>query len=338
MNIAITYDLRIDYLAKGYTREETAEFDSPETITAIETALQNLGCETESIGDVKHLAQALVSGKRWDLVFNIAEGCHGLGREAQVPALLDAYNIPYTFSDVTTIACTLNKVFAKQIVRDKGVPTADFFLVRELSDLSAFTLAFPVFAKPVAEGTGKGICAASKILSHEALKKRCKYLLKTYHQPVLVETYLPGREFTVGIFGNGSKAEVGAIMEIILQEGAEKNAYSFTNKESYEGKIEYQIAYDAEAKRAGENALKAYQALHCRDSARIDIRSDVNGHPHFMEANPIAGLHPTSSDLVLMMRLLGHDYDFCIKKILTAACLRLHLPLPYIQKPISICA
>ena len=121
MKIGITYDLRSEYLAMGFSDDETAEFDRDDTIAAIENTLQALGHETERIGHIKQLAAALVAGKRWELVFNIAEGMYGIGREAQVPALLDAYAIPYTFSDPLVMSLTLDKAMTKRVLRDAGV-------------------------------------------------------------------------------------------------------------------------------------------------------------------------------------------------------------------------
>ena len=122
MKIGLTYDLRSEYLKMGYSELETAEFDRDDTIEAIESTLHELGYETERIGHAKQLAKALTTGKRWDLVFNIAEGLHGIGREAQVPALLDLYEIPYTFSDPLVMSLTLHKGLTKRVLRDAGVP------------------------------------------------------------------------------------------------------------------------------------------------------------------------------------------------------------------------
>src|SRR5688572_27418085 len=157
MLIGLTYDLRQDYLDDGYTAEQTAEFDSHITIDAIESALRGLGHQTDRIGRVTSLVERLARGDRWDLVFNIAEGLHGIGREAQVPALLDAYSIPYTFSDPLVCALSLHKALAKRVVRDLGLPTADFTVIEAPADSARVTLPFPLFAKPIAEGTSKGV-------------------------------------------------------------------------------------------------------------------------------------------------------------------------------------
>ena len=166
MKIGITYDLRDDYLAEGYGEEETAEFDHPRTIAAIEEALQSLGYETERIGHIRALARRLVADERWDMVFNIAEGLRGFGREAQVPALLDAWNIPYTFSDPLLLSLTLHKGMTKRVIRDLGIPTPDFAVVETPEEIATVVLPFPLFAKPVAEGTGKGVTAASNSYVH----------------------------------------------------------------------------------------------------------------------------------------------------------------------------
>jgi D-alanine-D-alanine ligase len=203
VKIGIAYDLREDYLAEGYGDEETAEFDRLDTIEAIEGTLQRLGFETDRIGNIRKLAARLVAGDRWDMVFNIAEGLRGFGREAQVPALLDAFEIPYTFSDPLVLSLTLHKGMTKHVIHDLGIPTPEFTVVETTSDVDAVDLPFPLFAKPVAEGTGKGISASSRIMTRKDLDSVCRRLLTAFDQPVLLETFMPGREFTVGITGTG---------------------------------------------------------------------------------------------------------------------------------------
>ncbi|MBU0479645.1 MAG: D-alanine--D-alanine ligase, partial [Proteobacteria bacterium] len=202
MKIGMTYDMRSDYLAAGFSEDETAEFDRDSTIDAIEDALAIMGHEPVRIGNLTSLVDRLAAGERWDLVFNIAEGLYGFGRESQVPALLDGYRIPYVFSDPLVLALTLHKGMAKHVVRDLGIATPDFAVIRTIEELNDLALPYPLFAKPVAEGTGKGVNATSRINSPGELATVCADLLATYRQPVLVETFLPGREFTVGIVGN----------------------------------------------------------------------------------------------------------------------------------------
>ena len=322
MRIGLTYDLRDHYLAAGYDAEEVAEFDSIDTIDAIAGALGRGGFAVDRIGTIRQLAQRLVAGERWELVFNIAEGLKGVGREAQVPALLDAYDIPYVFSDPLVMALTLHKGMAKRVVRDSGVPTAPFAVVETMADLAALDLPFPLFAKPVAEGTGKGVTPASRVASPTALRKVCRQLLNRYRQPVLVETFLPGREFTVGIVGTGPAAEPIAVLEVLLTERAEAGVYSYVNKEECESRVVYKLIDDAEAQEAAEVALAAWRTLGCRDGGRVDLRQDAQGRAMFLEVNPLAGLHPTHSDLPIMCSQAGIAYDALIGRILESALRR----------------
>ncbi len=322
MKIGLTYDLRAEYLAMGYTELETAEFDRGDTIDAVESTLQELGYETDRIGHVKHLNRRLVSGDRWDMVFNIAEGLNGFGREALVPALLDAYNIPYTFSDPLVLSLTLHKGMTKRVIRDAGIPTADFMVVDDLRPTSRVPFTPPYFIKPVAEGTGKGVTPASIIRRRQDLMPRCAELIDTYRQPVLVEKYLPGREFTVGLIGTGAEAVALGTIEVHLLADAEPGVYSYQNKENCETQVQYRLVNaveDTVVRNAEAIALDAWRVLGCRDAGRIDIRCDDAGTPNFIEVNPLAGIHPEHSDLPIICNLLGMPYRDLIKKIMASA-------------------
>jgi D-alanine-D-alanine ligase len=323
MNIGLTYDLRQAYLAEGYGEEETAEFDREDTIAAIESTLQELGYQTDRIGHARELMKRLAAGDRWDLVFNIAEGLYGFGREAIVPALLDAYKIPYTFSDPLVLALTLHKGMTKHVVRDLGIPTPDFAVVETETDLAKVNLPFPLFAKPVAEGTGKGITAASKLRTSAELQSVCRTLLAKYQQPVLIESFLPGREFTVGLLGTGQDARAIGTIEVILKDGAERDAYSFHNKEHYEGLVAYRLVQDTVSQQATDVALAAWKGLGCRDAGRIDLRVDAEGVPNFIEVNPLAGIHPIRSDLPIICTFVGMSYRELIDGIMRSARQRL---------------
>jgi len=323
MIIGLTYDLRQDYLDAGYGLEETAEFDKPDTIEGIETALQSLGHETRRIGNIKSLVGRLAAGERWDLVFNICEGMFGLGREAQVPALLDAYEIPYTFSGPLILALALDKGLTKRVLRSFGVPTPDFAVVATPADIAAVDLPLPLFVKPVAEGTGKGIDARSKINTRKQLQEVCAALLKKFRQPVLVEAYLPGREFTVGITGSGDDARAIGVMEVMLNAEAEANAYSYINKEQYEERVQYALAPKKESAACADVALRAWRGLDCLDGGRVDVKMDRDGVVNFIEVNPLAGLNPTHSDLPILCRLQGISYQELIGRILDSAIGRL---------------
>jgi len=323
MKIGLTYDLRRDYLDLGYGEEETAEFDRVETIEAIEQTLQSLGYSTDRIGNIWNLTKRLNQGDRWDLVFNIAEGLRGIGREAQVPCLLDAYDIPYTFSDPLVLALTLHKGMTKRVLRDLGIPTPDFAEINSKEDIDKVRLPYPLFAKPIAEGTGKGINPASRITGKEELYRVCRDLLRTYKQPVLVETFLPGREFTVAVAGTGSAAEVLGVMEIVLRNNAEENVYSYVNKEQCEKYVDYVLVDDALARNAAGTALKAWVGLNCRDAGRVDLRTDAHGIPNLIEVNPLAGIHPQHSDLPIICNLAGISYVRLFELIMKSALRRL---------------
>jgi D-alanine-D-alanine ligase len=322
MRVGITYDLRADYLAAGYSDEETAEFDRPDTIDAIEGALRSLGHETERIGNLQALVGRLAGGARWELVFNIAEGLHGIGREAVIPALLEAYAIPCTFSDPLIMALTLHKGMAKRVVRDHGILTPAFAVAEDGAALACIDLPFPLFVKPVSEGTGKGVTTASKVGTQYELMSMGLELINKFKQPVLVESYLPGREFTVGVLGSGSEARVIGVMEIILLDNSDPEVYSYRNKEICEEVVEYRLVDDPCAMAAKETALAAYLSLNCLDGGRVDLRCDASGRPHFIEVNPLAGLHPEHSDLCILATKVGMPYLELIATIVASAIAR----------------
>lgn len=328
MRIALTYDLRKDYLEMGFTEEETAEFDSEETIDALTSTIQSLGNEVVRIGNIYELTRRLAEGERWDLVFNIVEGLYGRSREAQVPALLEAYNIPYTFSDPLTLSLCLDKEMAKRVVRDSGVSTAEFFVVRDEGDFEGIEESghpFPLIAKPLHEGTGKGINKDSVIYNMEDLLRQAKKLLLRYNQPVLVEGFLSGREYTAGILGTGSDARVVGVLEVKLRRSAEPMVYSYINKELCEEKVEYLLVRNKKTiEKVSDIALRAYRALGCRDAGRVDLREDERGNLYFLEMNPLAGLHPTYSDLPILCTKVGIPYERLIGEIIESAIKRIN--------------
>lgn len=325
MKIGLAYDLREAYLAEGYDEIATAEFDRADTIDSLESAIRSLGHETDRIGHLRQLVGRLAAGDRWDLVFNICEGMYGIAREAQVPALLEAYSIPCTFGDPVAMSVCLHKGLTKTLVEKCGVPTPQFAVVETMADLAKIDLPFPLFAKPIAEGTGKGVSPASCIASKAELRQICESLLATFRQPVLVETYLSGREFTVGILGTGEQSRVLGTLEIVLLSDAEPGAYSYINKERCEDLVRYDLVRpedDPEVKEAERIALIAWQELNGRDAGRIDLRSNGTGQPNFIEANPLAGLHPEHSDLPMLATQVGMGYQELIRQILESAMRR----------------
>jgi D-alanine-D-alanine ligase len=354
MKLAFTYDLKSAWLARGLDAEAAAEFDSPRTIDAIAGHFESRGFGVDRVGGVHELLPRLARGERWDLAFNICEGFLGSGRESLVPALFEHAGVPCVFSDAAVLALCLRKDFCKQVVRDAGVATAAFAVLdrpptptlpREGGGRSGAaappppsrgrvgvggrlgTPAFPVFAKPVAEGTGKGVGLASRCETDRDLCRTTAALLEKFRQPVLVEAYLPGREFTVGIVGTGDAAEAIGCMEVTAK-GNAPLAYGYDEKQEWRARVHYTLADDDTARAAVDVALAAWRALGCRDAGRIDIRCDAHGQPHFIECNPLAGLNPEDSDLVIMGQLQGREPGWLYDRIMDAALTRLGLAWP----------
>jgi D-alanine-D-alanine ligase len=323
VTIGLVYDLRDDYLAEGFSEEQVAEFDSLATISLLEQALQSLGYATERVGNGLALAKALASGRRWDLVFTIAEGLNGRSREAQVPALLEMYGLAYTFSDPLVCALTLDKAMTKRVVQSAGLYTPGFSVVASADDVESVVLQYPLFAKPVAEGTGKGVDHRSRINSAEELRSVCVRLLERFDQPVLVEEFLPGREFTTAVLGTGRDAQVLGTMEMTIRPNAPAADYSYEVKELCEGCVNYfPMPQGALRDEVEDLALRAYQVLECRDTGRVDIRLDARGRPAFIEINPLPGLHPTHSDLPMIATQVGMAYEELIGRIVRSALTR----------------
>ncbi len=320
MRIGLTYDLRSWYLERGYTMDETAEFDKEETVAALEDELMRLGCETIRIGNIFELVEKLAAGERWDMVFNLAEGLYGDGRESVVPALLDQYRIPYVFSGPVIMGVSLNKYLARLVVQASGVPVCPGMIASSVNDLDNLSsLEFPLFVKPVAEGTGKGITTRSLVRDRHSLTTLVTELLAAYDQPVLIEEYLPGREFTVGVKGHGSEARVTGGMEVICRDNL---PYSVEVKENYENYVQYRI-YDEEVRAECDAvALAAWRALGAVDAGRVDMKADRHGHMCFIEVNPLAGLNPVHSDLPMLSRMNGMEFSTLIKLIMDSAMKR----------------
>ncbi|MBN1796654.1 MAG: ATP-grasp domain-containing protein [Sedimentisphaerales bacterium] len=324
MLIGLTYDLRSEYLAQGYSVDDVAEFDSDHTIDAIENTIRKLGHRTDRIGNAKSLCSRLVTGDRWDLVFNIAEGLYGRSRESQVPAILELYDIPYTLSDPLVCAITLDKALSKKLIQAAKLPTPAFAVIEKMNNLDKINLNYPLFVKPIAEGTGKGIDNHSMVNNLKELENLCDNLLKNFRQPVIVEEFLPGREFTVGILGNGDNAWVLGGLEIVIPESPKDAVYSYIIKEQCEHRVKYLPMDKTEPFYADVErlALQCCLVLECRDAARVDFRFDAKGVPNFLEINPLPGLHPTHSDLPMIATQEGMSYEDLIGNIINCAAER----------------
>jgi len=322
MKIGLTYDLRSWYIDRGYSMDDTAEFDKQETIDALDESLRKMGYETEQVGNSFQVIEAIASGKRWDLVFNIAEGLYGDGRESVIPAILDQYRIPYVFSGPVIMGLSLNKHLTKLIVKAAGVPVSSGMLIADIQDINRCDMEYPLFVKPVSEGTGKGITEKSLVHSFDELKKMAEWILTRFNQPALVEEYLPGREFTVGIVGSGDNAVAIGGMEVICSDNL---PYSVEVKENYQQYCQYKPLDKDIADECKKVALDAWKAIGAVDAGRVDLKADKKGRICFIEANPLAGLNPIHSDLPILARMYGIEYQNLMEMIMKSAIKRLNL-------------
>lgn len=322
MKIGLTYNLRKNYKWQADDPVDAdAEFDSESTIDQLSHALEELGHEVIRIGEEERIFEVLKQ-KSVDIVFNLAEGFHGRSREAQIPAILEMLDIPYVFSDPLTLALCHDKYLAKQIVAYNGIPTPKGIKVTTCKALDSVALSYPLFAKPVHEGSAKGVTADSVIYNQDQLKSQVEFLLKAYKQPVLLEEYLSGDEFTVAILGNGEEARVLGMMQVVVKGPSEKKVYSFRAKEEWRQLVEYTEVSPEKRGRIEEVALRAYRALECRDVGRVDIRCNERGEPFFLELNTIPGMSPNHSDLCIIAAMVGMSYKDLIGNILNQALRR----------------
>jgi D-alanine-D-alanine ligase len=331
MRIGITYDLKPEITNPG-PDDLHEEFDSPQTVSAIADALRELGHQVEELGDGRELAERLLASPP-DFVFNMAEG-QGVGRarEARVPALLEMLGIPYTGSDPLTLAVTLDKDCAKRLVRSAGVAVPEGRTVHAGSSPAANGFApfrFPVIVKPAWEGSSKGIRSKCLVERPDDLGATVESLGGDYRQPVLVEEYVEGDELTVGLLGNGPPRILG-VMRITPRNPQRNFIYGLDVKRDFLRQVEYECPARLPEKvlrAVGEAAVASFEVLGCRDVARIDFRLR-DGVPYFLEANPLPGLNPETSDLVIMARLCGWSHSRLVHAIWEAAQRRTEEPSP----------
>ena len=340
MDIGIAFDLKPEEpLPAGAPDDLHEEFDAPVTIRAIAAVLREMGHTVRELGDGKPLVEALLRQPP-DLVFNFAEGTGvGRSREARVPALCEMLGIPYTGSDPLALAVALDKDLTRKLAKSAGVtvpegftltfPTADYD-----GDFAEFPpmlaesgLTLPVIAKPVCEGSSKGIRNRCLIRTAEEFGPTVLQLWRDYRQPVLVEEFIAGEEVTVGIIGNDPPQVMG-VMRIVPKTPTEQFVYSVEVKRDFLRQVDYECPANLPIhliREVESSALTIFHELGCRDVARLDFRIR-DGIPYFIEINPLPGLNPESSDLVLMANLLGIRHDDLVKDIMTAALTRLGLP------------
>lgn len=303
------------------------EFDSEETINALANEIRSFGHNVEILEANSFLPQILLNNK-FDFIFNIAEGFHNRNRESLVPALCELLQIPYSGSDPTTMGLTLDKHLAKIVVSSYNVPTARGKFITTCDNIDFSDLNFPIIIKPAFEGSSKGIRNSSKVNNEDEAKKIIEFIFSNYKNKVLIEEFLDGPECTVGIIGNENPEIIG-IMEIAPKQIKLENfIYSLETKRDYLNQVEYYVPprFDIQTiKKIEKFAIDAYKALECRDYARIDFRLDSNNNPYFLEANPLPGLSPYKSDLVILAYKNNISYHQLIEKILTTALTRVGL-------------
>ncbi|MDY7228018.1 D-alanine--D-alanine ligase family protein [Hyalangium rubrum] len=325
LKVGFSYNVKRVKPTVDASEDSEAEYDSPSTLQAIREAIASWGHEVIDLEATAELPSVLASTPV-DIVFNIAEGFKGRNRESQVPAMLELLDIPYTGSDPATLSLALDKALAKKIVRQAGIHTPTFQLMHTGKErLNKEFTNFPLIVKPVAEGSSKGVVSKSVCQSEAELREVVKELVGKYKQPALIEEYIGGREFTVGLLGE-RRPRVLPPMEIVFLDKEEKNpVYSFQHKLDWNDRIRY----DAPAKlepalleKLRTAARGSFMALGCRDVARIDFRMDDKGRIYFIECNPLPGLTPGWSDLVLIAQGAGMDYRTLIGEIMAPAIRR----------------
>ncbi|MCL2059108.1 MAG: ATP-grasp domain-containing protein [Oscillospiraceae bacterium] len=318
LRVGLIYNLKKNIIS--YPPDAEAEFDDIDTISALKGAIESSGYAVELLEADERLPVRL-SRNRPDIAFNIAEGVGGRGREAQVPAICNFFGIPYTGSDEATMCIAMDKALAKKLLSAHRVPTPNFRIIKPGDRLSVRGLGYPVIVKPVAEGSGKGITGLSIAGDADALRAALQKALDDYSQDMLVEEFIAGREFTVGILGNGRSARVFAPMEIIFRDRA-REIYSYEVKRNFKDHVDYKCPPDLSAGEQAEImrlAQRIYDILACRDCARIDFRMDGSGRFYFIEINPLPGLAPGYSDFPILAEFCGVGYNELIAGILESA-------------------
>jgi D-alanine-D-alanine ligase len=333
--VALLYNLKRNVpLEPGGPPDALAEYDSMETVQALKEALQAGGYQVIPLEGDETLLDTIRQADP-DIAFNICEGHRGDARESQVPALLEMLGLPYTGSKILAHALSLDKATAKRIWRDCGLPTASFQVFAQGDEPLDPWLEFPLFVKPCREGSGMGINARSIVEDETALREQVRWLIRTYHQPALVEGYLPGREFTVGLLGNipspgsipSGRRETGfhifPVLEVDVTPVAEAGGlYTSHVKMDLPLAPNYLCPAPIEpalAEELSRLAVAAFESIGALDVARVDFRLGADGRPYLMEINTLPGLNPTYSDLVIMARAEGMDYVTLINEILNLA-------------------
>lgn len=312
-----------------------AEWDSWATINAVKGALETY--HDVSLIEADYSCFGKLQEINPDIVFNVAEGFFGVGREAQIPAMLDMLQIPYSGSDPLTLATCLDKARTKEILSYHKIPTAPFMIADGPDAVKENKFSFPLFVKPLWEGSSKGIFTSSYVRNEKELTEQVERIVNEYAQPALVEEFLSGREFTVAILGNGNEARVLPIVEIEYKDFPK----DFIPVYSYEAKwildtpekpldvfaCPAKLDADLESE-IKKTALRAYNTLRCRDWSRIDVRLDSKNVPNIIEINPLPGILPDpkeNSCFPKAARTAGINYNDMLNRVLYAAAKRYSL-------------
>jgi D-alanine-D-alanine ligase len=323
MKIGLAVTLKSPGSDVGRPDDWQEEFDSPATIAGLRTALESNGHIVVELGDGRALIEHLLRDPP-DLVFNIAEGTGvGRSREARVPAVCEMLGVPYTGSDPLTLAVGLDKDVARRLVAAAGAPVPKGFVVTSKQPYDATAVPYPAIIKPAWEGSSKGIRGKCIVHSPSELAERLPVVLRDYEQPVLVEEFIAGDEFTVGVLGNDPPRVLGA-MHVIPRKPTTEFVYSLEVKRDWENQVRYEFAQPSSASALDMNALAAYRALGCRDIARIDFRIR-DGVPYFLEANPLPGLNAETGDIVLIARAMKVSHKRLVNSVVESAVQRLGL-------------
>ncbi len=325
--VGITYDLKSDWQgSKDDPVDAAAELDGTKTIECLKAALESAGHKVVLIGGARQLIDRAARGSlKVDIVLNISEGFKGRNRESQVPAILDLYNIPFIGADALTLGVTLDKVVAKKCFMADGIPTARYFKATLEDDLTLLnTIGFPLFVKTLHEGTSKGITQSSRVENFEQLKKQVGHICRNYNQPALVEEFIKGTEFTVGIIGNNPPKPMPVVQYAIGgKTSLGNNFYSYSHV--VERSVEYICPAPIDekmARRLQDLAVRAFKSVDCRDFGRVDFRVDEAGNPYVLEINPLPNLSPDDV-FVLFAKVKKMTYNQIINQILDAALKRL---------------
>lgn len=335
MRIGLTFDLRPNVSASEQIPHDFfAERNSVEEVEQLRSSLASLGHEVVSIGDPRQLVRFLEHGTTVvDLVFNISEGTDGRSRKTHAPAILEVFGIPYTFSDPTTMTICQDKSIAKLLWQGAGLPTAAFEVVHDRASVAAHGALLPEdacrFVKPLYGGVSKGISDASITRTRAQLEETALRLIQLYEEPVLIEDYLAGREFSVGITGTGAEAAVLGSCEVVLK-GDSSNVYGSIEKKDSETRVAFRRIPDTRLSSSlGNLALRAYKVVGCRDAGRVDIKLDARNEPNLLELNPLAGLHPTQSILPIIAARHGRSYQDLLQTIIDSATGRTAVAAPH---------